>query len=102
MAPEGRSNAMSANQVTEKAILEQLHQIPEHRWGEVWTFMQALQPGANTPPAQRPVFSGTDLAGSELIGIWADRTDIADSREFARQLRRQAEQRRRTPDAAGH
>ncbi len=28
-----------------------------------------------------------------VLGIWADRTDIPDSPEYARQLRRQAEQR---------
>jgi hypothetical protein len=46
--------------------------------------------------------SGSDLAGSELIGIWADRTDIVDSREFARQLGHQAEYRREMTDAAGY
>ena len=40
-----------------------------------------------------PVVTGKDLAGSDLIGIWADRTDIGDSREYARRLRQQAEHR---------
>jgi hypothetical protein len=51
---------------------------------------------------ERPVLSGADLAGSELIGIWADRTDIVDSQEFARQLRLQAEHRQGTTNAARH
>jgi hypothetical protein len=30
-----------------------------------------------------------------LIGIWGDRADLGDSQQFARNLRRQAEQRDR-------
>ena len=36
-----------------------------------------------------------DLARSALCGIWADRADIRDSVQFARDLRRQAETRGR-------
>ena len=32
-----------------------------------------------------------------VLGIWADRTDIPDSPEYARLLRRQAEQRTADP-----
>ena len=42
--------------------------------------------------AKRPM-TGEDWLKSELFGLWADRTDIGDSLEFARALRRQAEQR---------
>ena len=31
-----------------------------------------------------------ELASSEFCGMWADRTDIGDSAEFARQLREEA------------
>jgi hypothetical protein len=34
-----------------------------------------------------------ELLNSELFGLWHDRTDITDSVEFARQLRRDAWQR---------
>jgi hypothetical protein len=34
-----------------------------------------------------------ELLNSELFGLWRDRTDIRDSVEFARQLRRDAWQR---------
>ncbi len=34
-----------------------------------------------------------DLLQSELIGLWADRSDIDDSLSYARQLRHQAEKR---------
>ncbi len=33
------------------------------------------------------------LAASEIVGLWADRTDIGDSVEFARQLREKAQRR---------
>ena len=43
----------------------------------------------------RAVRRGTaaDLLASGLFGIWKDRTDITDSIEFARDLRRRAEHR---------
>jgi len=40
--------------------------------------------------------TAADLLQSDLFGIWADRKDIGDSLEFARSLRRQAEQRGKT------
>jgi hypothetical protein len=33
-----------------------------------------------------------------VIGIWADRTDLPESPEYARQLRHRAEQRARNPE----
>ena len=41
-----------------------------------------------------PVRTGTDLKGSQLIGVWAKRTDVKSWYELARRLRREAEQRR--------
>ena len=38
-----------------------------------------------------------DLLNSELVGIWQDRTDIGDSVQYARKLRK-AVQRRRTTE----
>jgi hypothetical protein len=37
--------------------------------------------------------TAAELANSELFGIWKDRTDIGDSVEFARKLRKEAETR---------
>ena len=37
--------------------------------------------------------TAADLLASGLFGIWKNRTDITDSLEFARELRRRAEQR---------
>jgi len=35
-----------------------------------------------------------ELAKSEFVGMWADRTDITDSLEYARQLRDRAQHRK--------
>jgi hypothetical protein len=88
---------MPATIINEKTILDELRQLPAARWSEVWTFIRSLQSGVQEATAPGPIVSGPDLAGSDLIGIWADRPDIASGQEFARRLRQQAEQRRRTP-----
>jgi hypothetical protein len=81
--------------VSEQAILDALHQIPVERWDEVLLFLQRQKPD------QPPVYTAGDLLESGLVGLWANRDDIGDSREFARRLRRQAENRREAPDATG-
>lgn len=47
------------------------------------------------PVETTPAAAGTaaDLLASGLFGIWKNRSDIDDTSGFARQLRRQAEQR---------
>ena len=42
-----------------------------------------------------PPLTAGRLLGSELIGLWQDRTDIDDSLEYARQLREQVQRRDR-------
>jgi hypothetical protein len=85
---------MPRKTIGEKTILKELHQVPKDHWSLVLTFIRSLQPGREPSVVERPIRSGADLAGSDLIGIWADRSDITDSREFARGLRHQAEYRR--------
>jgi hypothetical protein len=82
--------------VSEETILDALRQVPEDRWDEVLRFLLDLK---GAPPAIRTV---SDLARSELVGLWAHRDDLGDSREFARRLRQQAETRQGATDAAGH
>jgi hypothetical protein len=50
-----------------------------------------------TPPSKAalPMMTAAELLNSGLVGIWADRTDIGDTREFARRLRDQAQSRSR-------
>jgi hypothetical protein len=86
---------MSAETVSEQAIVEELRRVPPERWGEVLTFLRSLQSGPQDSMSAKPILTGGDLLNSGLIGMWADRTDIGDSLEFARRLREQAQTRRR-------
>jgi hypothetical protein len=81
--------------IDERAILDSLRQVPAERWGEVLRFLKTL--GGSSP-----IRTGSDLLESDLVGSWADRDDLGDGQEFARQLRSQAEDRRGSADAAGH
>ena len=36
----------------------------------------------------------SDLLGSDIVGIWKDRTDIGDSVEYARALRKRVQRRK--------
>jgi hypothetical protein len=83
--------------IREEQVLAALRELETTRWEEVLDFIGYLRQrekpktyrtGAETLTAQA-------LATSELVGLWADRTDLPDSPEYARQLRRQAEQRTR-------
>ena len=56
-----------------------------------------VEPVAAAAVAAKPTLRACDLLNSGLVGIWAGRTDIGDSREFARRLREQAQTRRRDP-----
>ena len=44
-------------------------------------------------PAQVQGISLDEILKSDLVGLWADRTDIDDSIEYARELRRRASRR---------
>ena len=79
--------------ISEQAVLDALHRVPEERWGEVLQFLDGLRATEPAEPQPSQILTGKDLAGSDLIGIWADRTDIGDSREYARRLREQASHR---------
>lgn len=82
--------------VQEQAILEALRQVPGDRWEEVLRYLKSLQ------AEPEPIRTGADLARSDLVGLWSSRTDLGDSQEFARGLRRQAELRGGSGDAARH
>ena len=56
---------------------------------------------ATEATAATPIRTAEDLLNSSLVGSWANRDDIRDSREFARQLRQQAEARGGANHAAG-
>jgi hypothetical protein len=71
--------------VDEPAILDALRLVPAERWGEVLDYLHALSEPVT------PIRTAADLARSGLVGLWVDRKDLGDSREFARRLRREAE-----------
>jgi hypothetical protein len=82
--------------VSEQTILDALHRISQDRWGDVLAFIESLRP-VNEParePRKRPL-TASELLASGLVGIWSDRTDVADSQEFARRLREQSQTRSR-------
>lgn len=88
--------------IREEQVLAALRELESSRWEEVLDFIGYLRHlgragGASevAKPLQGGLLTARDLAASELVGLWADRTDLPDSPEYARQLRRQAEQRTR-------
>jgi hypothetical protein len=56
--------------------------------------VQVTVEAAPAPKGKRQALSACDLLHSGLVGMWAVRSDIGDSREFARRLRQQAQTRR--------
>jgi hypothetical protein len=98
-----RSDEMTTGTVTEQQVLEELRGLEPGRWLEVLDFIGYLKYCASLDRAQPSPreLTARALLQSELVGLWADRDDIGDSLAFARQLRQQAEHRRRTTDDTG-
>jgi len=94
---------MATGRVTQKQILEELRSLEPSRWSEVLDFIGYLKHRATSErvPAHSQELTACALLQSELVGLWADRDDVGDSLAFARQLRRQAEHRRRCADDTG-
>jgi hypothetical protein len=70
--------------------------LPFKKGQEVKVTFKAKEKLARTrgkSPAKYPFSSAGRLRNSPLIGMWADRTDIGTSVEFARKLRDRAEKR---------
>ena len=88
---------MPVENVTEKQMLEELSDLEPSRWPEVLDFIGYLKERASRHQARSGVYELTarDLLESRIVGLWADREDIGNSFEYARQLRREAEHRRR-------
>ena len=79
----GRREGIMSPTLDESTILDALRHIPVERWGEVLDYMHALSAPVT------PIRTTEDLARSGLVGMWADRADLGDSRDFARRLRRE-------------
>jgi hypothetical protein len=55
---------------------------------------QQLQVTIQPAPASAERYiTGTELAHSDIVGMWKDREDIKDSTEFVNELRRRIERR---------
>jgi hypothetical protein len=69
-----------------------LSHIPPEQWQDVLNYVHSLPTPkeGKTSPDQK---TAAEMAKSEIVGIWADRTDIEDGPSFARKLRAAAEQR---------
>jgi hypothetical protein len=81
--------------IREEQVLAALRELETTRWEEVLDFIGYLRQHGK-PKTQRAgaeTLTARALAASGLVGLWADRTDLPDSPEYARQLRRQAELR---------
>jgi hypothetical protein len=85
---------MSAAIVGERQILEALHKVPQEQWADVLVLIEEMAAAPDQGGDKKRVMTASDLLGSALVGMWADRTDIADSRQFARRLREEAQTRR--------
>ncbi len=83
---------MSLPDVTPDQILNAMQHVPTGRWSEALRAIESLQNlPDSTATSASAVRTGNDLRNSGLIGLWADRQDIANNHEFARELRREAE-----------
>jgi hypothetical protein len=81
--------------ITEQDILGELHSLPHNKWYEILQFITFLKYQSKSQINQNSqTLTAHNLLESELVGLWADRSDIKDSLSYARQLRQQAEERR--------
>jgi len=94
---------MSTESVTQQQLLEELQDLEPNRWFEVLDFIGFLKERARREQAgpDPQQLTARALLQSEVVGLWADREDIGNSLDFARQLRHQAERRRRSSNDPG-
>jgi len=85
---------MESNGITEENVLDALRRVPSGRWPEVLQYLASLQDFERTRSVPS-LLNARDLAHSELVGIWRNRTDISNSQEYAHHLRQQAENRQK-------
>ena len=87
---------MQSAAVTEQEVLARLKELEPGRWAEVLDFIGYLKHRADFSKkvqSHSRDLTARDLLDSELVGMWAGRSDIGDSSAFASQLRHRAEHR---------
>ena len=77
---------MANKTITEQQILTELHKLSPTHWADVLKYIAFLKYQSQFELPQKN-FTARDLLQSELVGLWADRSDIGDSLSYARQLR---------------
>jgi hypothetical protein len=94
---------VSTESVTKQQVLEELQDLEPNRWFEVLDFIGFLKERTSREQAEFDTqqLTARALLQSEVVGLWADREDIGNSLDFARQLRHQAERRRRSSNDPG-
>ena len=72
--------------VQEDQVVTALRRLDRKRWAEVLTFIGYLQVQTEQPKAAiapgtvyPSLMTAAELLSSELVGLWADRTDIENS-----------------------
>jgi hypothetical protein len=83
--------------IEETQVLNALRALRQEEWPEVLDFIGYLRYRNRAAQPASTQLTANDLAQSDLIGIWADRTDVTDSLTFAHQLRHKAEHRWEEP-----
>ena len=85
--------------VTGKRVLEELMDLEPSHWFEVLDFIGYLKERESREQVGigESELTAQGLLESGLVGLWADRDDIGNNLEYARQLRREAEHRRSSP-----
>lgn len=93
---------MAISSIDEEQVLNALHSLEFDLWPEVIRYIQILKDQPQKKQLQPSLtISAADLANSEIVGLWQERQDITDSVSFARQLRSDAEQQRRSRYVSG-
>lgn len=83
--------------IEESQVVNALRALRQEQWPEVLDFIGYLRYRQGAAPPTSAQLTALDLAQSDVVGLWADRTDITDSLEFARRLRSRAERRWEDP-----
>ena len=86
---------MAITSINEEQVLRALRTLEFDLWPEVIRYIQFLQEQPEKKASQTALtLSAAELASSEIVGLWQERTDITDRAIYARQLRTDAEQQR--------
>jgi hypothetical protein len=98
-----KEQAVPTENIAQQQVLDELQALEPNRWFEVLDFISFLKEraGRERAAAGQQELTARALLQSDIVGLWAERDDIGDSREYARRLRQEAECRRKSPSDPG-